>query len=197
MQARSVGLTAASLARLLALNPSEVPLVIGSTLITGGTDTRVLFDDGGKLGESAGFTYTKASGLLASTAMAIGGAAIGPNALAVGGTANISGVLTTAGITNSGSADLIWGNGFIRSSGASKMDLSVNSAVAFTSNSNAIIFSVSTTVANFNTAAITAGAATFSGVLKINNARAAGIVAQGGTVTIQDSAGTTIQLLCA
>lgn len=35
--------------------------------ITGGTDKRILFDDGGVVGESAGLNYTKASGNLAST----------------------------------------------------------------------------------------------------------------------------------
>lgn len=64
---------------------AEVIIVPGSTIISGGTDGRVLFDDAGVVGESAGLTYTKASGLLASTAMAIGGATLGSNALAVTG----------------------------------------------------------------------------------------------------------------
>ena len=34
-------------------------IVIGSTIITGGTDTRVLFNDGGFVGEDAGFIYNK------------------------------------------------------------------------------------------------------------------------------------------
>lgn len=44
-------------------------ITIGTSVITGGTDTRVLFDDAGVVGESAGLTYTKASGTLAATAL--------------------------------------------------------------------------------------------------------------------------------
>src|ERR1700687_2604365 len=55
-------------------------ITIGTTAITSGTDTRVLFDDGGKVGESAGLTYVKGtstltagqlvdSGLTANTAL--------------------------------------------------------------------------------------------------------------------------------
>ena len=36
-------------------------ITIGSTAITGGTDTRVLFNDGGVVGEDAGMTYVKSS----------------------------------------------------------------------------------------------------------------------------------------
>lgn len=67
--------------------PGAAFVTLNSTTIIGGADTRVLFDDGGKIGENAGLTFTKASGLLASTLMAIGGATIGTNALAVTGTA--------------------------------------------------------------------------------------------------------------
>lgn len=37
------------------------PLTIGTTAITGGTDTRVLFQDGTTVGESAGLTFNKTS----------------------------------------------------------------------------------------------------------------------------------------
>lgn len=47
-------------------------ITIGTTTITGGTDTRVLFDDGGKVGESAGLTYVKGTGTLTATAMSTG-----------------------------------------------------------------------------------------------------------------------------
>ena len=39
-------------------------LTTGTTTITSGTDTRVLFNDGGVLGEDAGFTFTKATDTL-------------------------------------------------------------------------------------------------------------------------------------
>lgn len=39
-------------------------VVVGTTTLTGGTDTRVLFDDGGVIGEDTGFTYAKASDTL-------------------------------------------------------------------------------------------------------------------------------------
>lgn len=91
----------------MALRGSENAAAItnGATTIVGGTNTRVLFDDSGVIGESAGLTYVKASGLLASTAMAIGGATIGPDALGVTGTATISGNLTLT------SSKLFYGNG--------------------------------------------------------------------------------------
>lgn len=50
-------------------------ITIGTTTITSGTDTRVLFDDGGVVGENAGFTYSKtlqkltASGLVVTPAV--------------------------------------------------------------------------------------------------------------------------------
>lgn len=44
----------------------------GTTVITGGTNTRVLFDDNGVVGESAGLTYAKGTGTLTATAI-VGG----------------------------------------------------------------------------------------------------------------------------
>lgn len=62
MTARSVGLTAASLARLLALNPSGAPLAINGTPISGGSKSgRLLYEDtNGLLQECA--TTTDATG---------------------------------------------------------------------------------------------------------------------------------------
>lgn len=42
-------------------------ITIGTSIITGGTNTRVLFDDNGVIGENAGLTFTKGSGTLAAT----------------------------------------------------------------------------------------------------------------------------------
>lgn len=39
-------------------------LTIGSTTITSGTDTRILYDDGGVVGENGGFTFGKTTGVL-------------------------------------------------------------------------------------------------------------------------------------
>ncbi len=39
----------------------------GTTVITGGTNTRVLFDDNGVVGEDAGLTYVKGTGTLSAT----------------------------------------------------------------------------------------------------------------------------------
>lgn len=69
-------------------------ITIGTSVITGGTNTQVLFDDAGVVGESAGFTYIKATGLVQSTLLAIGGATIGSNALAVTGTSAFAGNIT-------------------------------------------------------------------------------------------------------
>lgn len=72
MQARSVGLTAASLARLLALNPSEVPLGIGVTPITGGAAAgNILFDGSpGTLQESLA-TITTAGSIVIPSAQTL------------------------------------------------------------------------------------------------------------------------------
>lgn len=42
-------------------------LAVGTTVITGGTNTRCLFDDNGVIGESAGCTYVKGTGTLTTT----------------------------------------------------------------------------------------------------------------------------------
>lgn len=72
MQARSVGLTAASLARLLALNPSEVPLGIGVTPVTGGAAAgNILFDGSpGTLQESLA-TITTAGSIIIPSAQTL------------------------------------------------------------------------------------------------------------------------------
>lgn len=62
-------------------------ITIGTTSITSGTDTRVLFDDGGKVGESAGFTFNKTSKILIINSINIG-------------TGNVSTELTNTAIGN-------------------------------------------------------------------------------------------------
>lgn len=68
----------------------------GTTVITGGTNTRVLFDDNGVVGESAGLIYVKATGQLTATLLVASTSLTAPllQAGATGGTIAIS---TTAG----------------------------------------------------------------------------------------------------
>lgn len=48
-------------------------ITIGTTTITGGTNTRVLFDDSGVVGEDAGFVYVKATDTLTVGALQVSG----------------------------------------------------------------------------------------------------------------------------
>lgn len=71
-------------------------ITIGTTSIISGTDTRVLFDDAGKVGENSAFTFTKATGKLTSNTL---------NPIAVAG-ANVAGTDFTLGAgTSTGSAN--------------------------------------------------------------------------------------------
>lgn len=71
-------------------------ITIGTSVITGGIDTRVLFDDAGKVGESAGFVYIKATGQATATLLVASTSLTAPllQAGATGGTIALS---TTAG----------------------------------------------------------------------------------------------------
>lgn len=76
-------------------------ITIGTSVITGGTDTRVLFDDAGVVGESAGLTYLKATGKLSvgltgsAAAWTTGGVRIVANAVSYTDTSS-SGTVATA-----------------------------------------------------------------------------------------------------
>lgn len=110
---------------------------IGTTTISGGTSGRILYDNGGVIGEmtttgsgtvvvlATGATLvTPTLGVAIGTSLALGGATIGANALAITGTANVSGVVTalsyTSGNPNGGTA-ASWKFG-VRVSGASVLD---------------------------------------------------------------------------
>lgn len=55
-------------------------ITINTTTITGGTNTRVLFDDSGVVGEDAAFTFVKATGVLSATRYRAGdGSAAAPS----------------------------------------------------------------------------------------------------------------------
>ena len=81
-------------------------ITVGTSVITGGTNTRVLFDNVGVLGEyaisgtgSVCMTTncqmtTPTLGVAAGTSLALGGATIGPNALAVTGSSLFTGNMT-------------------------------------------------------------------------------------------------------
>ncbi len=75
----------------------------GTTVITGGTNTRVLFDDNGVVGESAGLTYVKGTGTLSATAV-------------VGGNLTDS-ALTSGRVTLAGTAGLLSDNASLTFSG--------------------------------------------------------------------------------
>lgn len=68
----------------------------------GGANTNVQFNDSGAFGGQADFNYTKASGLVRASSIAIGGASIGTKALAVTGTSAFGGVVVL-GVDASGS----------------------------------------------------------------------------------------------
>lgn len=77
---------------------------VGLTEIQNGTSGRLLYDNGGLLGETAGWTTSNGSILTgaAGTSIAINGATIGGHALAITGSANISGDIggpTTIGLS--------------------------------------------------------------------------------------------------
>ena len=67
-------------------------LVTGTTAITSGTDTRVFFNDGGVLGEDAGFTYDKTTDSLTVT-----GSQIVP---LISGSTSVNGDITINGTTS-------------------------------------------------------------------------------------------------
>lgn len=82
-------------------------ITISTTTITGGTNTRVLFDDNGVVGESAGLTFTKGNAGTTSL-LFIGGAAVNLNSPSAGtlnlGTtaANALGSLNLTNLTTTG-----------------------------------------------------------------------------------------------
>jgi hypothetical protein len=67
-------------------------LTTGTTTITSGTDTRVLFNDGGVLGEDAGFTYVKGT-----DALTLAGSIVSP---ALNGSTAANGDITINGTTS-------------------------------------------------------------------------------------------------
>ncbi len=89
-------------------------LVVGTTTITSGTNTRILYDNSGVLGEytltgtgtvvvmqTGASLITPALGVATATSLAIGGATIGSNGLAVTGHVLVEGV-TSTGATGTG-----------------------------------------------------------------------------------------------
>lgn len=83
-------------------------VTIGTTTLTSGTDTRVLFQDGasptGVLQENAALTFTKASGLLTSTGLSLNSCSIGTNAFCVTGTSQLG--AAGVGVAPSGTVEL-------------------------------------------------------------------------------------------
>lgn len=159
----------------LCANNLAAGITVGTSVITSGTDTRVLFDDAGVVGESAGLTFTKATGALRSTSLALGGATIGTNSLAVTGTTLFSGavtanasIATSVGIYPNGVSSASIGSG----TGNSATSLSLASTAAKTVNltivDNAILQlgaanSATPTAQTFQVQSVLAGTAAASG----------------------------------
>ena len=61
-------------------------IAAGTTAITGGTDTRVIFNDGGVWGEDAGFTYAKVTDTATLGTLVVGAGTISAPSVAVGAT---------------------------------------------------------------------------------------------------------------
>lgn len=76
-------------------------ITIGTSVITSGTNTRVLFDDSGVVGESAGLTYVKGTGTLTATVFAGAGTGLTGTAasLSIGGNAATVTTLTVGTTT--------------------------------------------------------------------------------------------------
>lgn len=72
-------------------------ITIGTSVITGGTNTRVLFDDNGVIGENAGLTFTKGTGTLGAT---------------IGNFATSVTIGAGSAITSSGSGGVLGSNAF-------------------------------------------------------------------------------------
>lgn len=109
MRARSVGLTAASLARLISLNPTSFPLTIGEP-VNGGTVFGVLWEDAaGNLASGPMKTSTAGvTSIPAGGSLSIGGAPIGTNALAVMGTTLLTGNVNLGSSNISGTSAGGW-----------------------------------------------------------------------------------------
>lgn len=61
----------------IAIEPAAASgITVGTSVITSGTNTRVLFDDSGLVGESAGLTYVKATGTITASNVTVGSAGV-------------------------------------------------------------------------------------------------------------------------
>lgn len=109
-------------ALLLAVSPASAQyinssgssgLTVGTTTITGGTSTRILYDNAGVLGEytltgsgtvavmqTSPSLITPALGVATGTSIALNGATLGTDKLAVTGTTTLNGAVTATGINS-------------------------------------------------------------------------------------------------
>lgn len=128
--------------------PAASGLTIGTTTITSGTTTRILYDNAGVVGEytltgsgtvvamqTSPSLITPALGVATGTSLALGGATIGADALGVTGTTTFNGAVThnAAGITLSGNISAAaWTTAGLRHKGAafSATDTSSSGTVA-------------------------------------------------------------------
>lgn len=169
-------------------------VTIGTTTLTSGTDTRVLFQDGasptGVLQENAGLTFTKGTGLLTSTLFNVTGAgsAAAPS-LAVGNaTTGFHSVSTTAlGV------DI---------NGVLKLDYGITNGANWTFAASANVFVPSILLATSGVAATTTATGAFrvTGGMGVTGDIFAGatlnatLAAASGTSTVCNSAGASTAL---
>lgn len=148
-------------------------ITINSTAITGGTDTRVLFDDAGVVGESAGLTYVKGTGTLSATAV-VGGnvtsSALTQYRVTVSGAAGL--LSDSAGLTFGGAAA---GTGLAIAAGTATTDVAALS-VTRTNNNAAVAtgvkfaFTDTTSASSFLPLQVTGGASATTNLFSVDKA---------------------------
>lgn len=125
-------------------------VTIGTTTITSGTTTRILYDNAGVLGEytlsGSGTVVAMQTGasfitpninVAIGTSLALGGATIGTNTLAVTGAANISGNTLTGGVFQTSDGRFIGAS-------ATVMNLGTDGQARFSNSANANSFILTT-----------------------------------------------------
>lgn len=173
------------------ISTTSTPLVVGSTAISGGTTTRVLYDNGGALGEysisgtgnvamttSPSFT-TPSLGVATATSLALNGCTIGANIYCITGNSAIGGTLV---ITSTNANTLNVG-----ANGATNPVIQVDNSVASQADGIRIVGNAAGSGAGIN--AISPNASTVLGL----NGKGAGEVrianVSTGPVTIGNAGG--------
>lgn len=173
-------------------------IAIGTTTTTGGTNTRILFDDNGLVGEDGGLTYVKGTATVTAGLSTLAG-----HFVLSGPSVNTS---TPANIVFNADTSPSPGDSGGTGAFAYKLGLypslygfGIAAGELFGVIPSSAMYSFYTTTGGVNTlsAAINAaGLALASGkVLQLGNAVVNGVPVSNGTVTMKDSAGVTVQVL--